>query len=195
MNRCSHCQAVGAASDQFCGNCGALLAPTVPPYPNYPPSWGPRKDYTGLVVVVVIIVVLVVVVLPAVLYVLVSSVISYSPPVPRVLGVTVSPSSDGSTWILTFTNVPAGLTQNSTTLTMISPGGGTLLSATTLFRLEGTGVSGVRYIPYLTGPSSTLCAPGDRILAAMGSGTGQYPPGSQAELVSGTNLLYVGTLQ
>ncbi len=193
MNRCPSCGAVGADSDQFCGNCGARLAPIRPPYPYYPPSWAPPQNHTGVIVAVVVVVLLVLVVLPAILYVLTSGLTTHLPQ-PRSLGVTVARSSDGSNWILTFTSVPTGLLQNDTLLSLTSSSGSALLNPTTLYAFE-RGLDGVRYVPYMTGPSLTTCAPGDQILLAFGSGANQYPPGTQVYITANGDVLYVGTLQ
>ncbi len=196
-NPCPSCGTPAAPSDRFCANCGARLAPATAPYP-YPayPAWGPApRDRTALIVVLVVIAVAAVVVAPAVLYVLVSGFIPHVSPQPRALGVVISLSSDGSNWILTFTSVPTGVTQNGTMLYLTSASGPTLLPGTTLYQLEGSGQLGVRYVPSVTGPTFTTCAAGDRILAATGNGTSQYPAGTQAVIVNGGSVLFSGTLQ
>ncbi len=197
-NLCPSCGTPAAPSDRFCANCGAPLAPATSPYP-YPtyPAWGPApRNHTALIVILGVIAVVAVVMAPAVLYLLVSG---FIPPVttqpPRMLGVVTSSSSDGSNWILTFTSVPTGITQNDTILYFISASGSTLLPGTTLYELEGSGRLGVRYIPSVTGPTYTTCAAGDRILAATGSGTSQYPAGTQATIVNRGIVLFSGTLQ
>ncbi len=198
VNPCPSCGTLAAASDRYCGNCGVPLAPaTAPsPYPSYPP-WGPApRDHTTLIVVLVVIAVVAVVIAPALLYVLVSGFIQpVSPGPPRALGVVTSTSSDGSHWILTFTSVPTGLTQNDTRFYLNSANGSTLLPGTTLYQLEGSGRLGVQYAPSVRGSTYTTCVAGDRILAARGNGAGRYPAGTQAMIVNGGNVLFSGTLQ
>ncbi len=195
MNRCNSCGVVGADSDQFCGNCGSRLAPTAPPYPYYGPVRAPQTDRTAVIIVVVVVVILVLTTAgAAILYVMVSGLIPPHTTLPRMLGVSVSRSADGSNWILTFTAVPTGLLQNDTLLSLTSSSGGALLDPTTLYALE-RGLAGVRYVPYLTGPSFTACAPGDQILVAFGSGPSQYPPGTQVQITANATVLYIGTLQ
>ncbi len=110
---------------------------------------------------------------------------------PPSLGVSVSLSADGTNWTLTFTSVPTGLSQNQTTLTLISSAGATMLGATTLYQLEGAGVSGVEYVPLMTGPTYTSCSAGDRILIL----TSTYVTGSQYVITYSGSILASGMLQ
>lgn len=196
-NPCPSCGTPGAPSDRFCGNCGARLAPAASPFPHASyPTWAPppRND-AALVVVLVAIAVVALVIAPAAVYLLVSGFPHTRLPAPRTLGVVTSLSSDGSNWILTFTSVPTSLTQNATLLSLESASGSSLLPATTLYQLEGSGRQGVRYVPAVIGPTYTVCGPGDRILMATGNGTSQYPAGTQAAIVNDGNVLFAGILQ
>ncbi len=112
------------------------------------------------------------------------------PPAPVTLGVTLARSSDGTNWILTFTAVPSGLSQNSTSLTIQSAAGSALLNATTLYHLEGGGVAGVEYRPVQTGPAYTDCAVADTILISVAG----YPAGSQVMITSPSSVLYTHSL-
>ncbi len=194
---CPSCGWPIGPTDRFCGNCGVACLWTPGYVPYLPTVTPPRGDHTALIVVAVVLVVVFVLVLPAVLYVLVSGLIY--PPVtitpPSALGVAVSRSTDGSTWILTFTSVATGLSQNGTSFTLISASGATMLPSRTLFLLEGSGFAGVRYVPLVTGPALTTCQAGDRILVAIGAGTDQYPAGTQAEITTASSVLYTGTLE
>ncbi len=196
MNRCNSCGMVGMDSDQFCGNCGSRLAPTAPPYPYYVPVRAPQTDRTAVIIVVVIVVILVLTTAgAAILYVMVSGLIPPHTMLPRTLGVTVTRSSDGLNWILTFTSVPTGLMQNATMFSMFAYNGSWVFTPTSLYLLEGGGQAGVRYVPNVTGPANTACEPGDRILVAYGSGTDQYPAGTVAHIINAESILYSGTLQ
>ncbi len=111
---------------------------------------------------------------------------SVSPP--PAIGVSVSKSTDGMNWTLTFVVVPSGLSQNATTLTLISVGNQVQLNAT-LYHLEGAGVSGVVYRPLQTGPSLTNCGAGDVIYI-----TARYPAGTQYSVAHGGSVLASGIL-
>src|SRR5207244_11659708 len=51
---------------------------------------------------------------------------------PRVIGVSLAVSSDGTNWLLTFTSVPTALSPYNTMLTILSSAGATYLPATPL---------------------------------------------------------------
>jgi flagellin-like protein len=150
-----------------------------------------RKDEKAVSpVIATILMVAITVVLAAVLYVMVSGLISGPGSTPKAIGAGVTRSSDGTNWIITFTSVPTGLSQNSTTLTLISGSGATLMSSKSMFTLE-TLTNGVKYIPIAQG--ATACAAGDRILAALGTGANQYPSGTQYQISNGASILASGT--
>lgn len=192
MIRCYACGQSGADSDRFCGACGARLAPTAPSYAPPPTVAATATDRTAVILVVVL-VGLVSVVAVAILYVMASGLTTH-PPVPS-FGVTVSRSLDGLEWVLTFTSVPQGFTQNGTSVSLLTASGTWLLTPTTLYQLEGNGQAGVRYVPKATGVSYTACAPGDRIFMASGTGTNQYPAGTMVHIIGAGTILYSGTLQ
>lgn len=110
---------------------------------------------------------------------------------PRALGVSIGLSPDGTNWTLSFVAVPTGLSQNATTLSLYSSGGSVLLGATTLYQLEGAGMSGVVYRPLQTGPSNTSCSAGDRVLILVS----RYPSGTQYSIANGGSVLASGLLQ
>lgn len=200
MSNCPSCGTPVAPPGRFCIRCGAPLAPpaTYYPYPPYyPPVAPPHKDNTALIVVLVVLLVVMSVGMPALLYVMVSGLIP--PPIqtnpPVAIGVVVTKSADGTNWILTFTSVPTGLSQNSTTLTLFSGSGATLLPSTTMYQLEGNGLNGVRYIPAITGATFTTCAAADQILVATGSGTNQYPAGTGFQISNAGRISAAGTVQ
>ncbi len=191
------CVACGKAlkpDHAFCSNCGTPVAAGPPPY-LYVPTPPPRKDYTGLIVIGVVLLVVFMVVLPAVLYLLVSSLLV--PPVPpgppASIGVAVSLSMDGTSWILTFTYVPSSLSPSTTWLALYSASNSTWQFASDLSSLEGVGLSGVVYVPATSG--NPYCAAGDRILIAAGTGTNEYPSGTQFHLTNNGGVLAAGILQ
>src|SRR5213596_3440371 len=90
-----------------------------------------RKDEAAVSpVIATILMVAITVVLAAVLYVMVSGLLTPTGGGPRAIGVLPGRSQDGTNWTLTFTSVPSGLTTTSTKLTVITGGGATALTAT-----------------------------------------------------------------
>jgi hypothetical protein len=170
-------------------------APPKPSWPHYSRRLPPRRPNFALIFVVVVVVV---VGLSVMVYILASLTMQFNPPVdgnPGAIGLVVSRTADGLYWNLTFTSVPLVATQNGTTLTLTSGSGATLLPATTMFHLEGSGVNGVKYIPFITGSNVTSCADRDRVLIANGTGTNNYPAGTQYLFTIGSTWLASGTLR
>src|SRR5438445_8758997 len=76
-----------------------------------------RKDEAAVSpVIATILMVAITVVLAAVLYVMVSGLITGPGGTPQAMGVGVQPSSDGSNWIVTVLSTPTGKLYTSTTL-------------------------------------------------------------------------------
>src|SRR6266702_7408253 len=76
-----------------------------------------RKDEAAVSpVIATILMVAITVVLAAVLYVMVSGLITGPGGTPQAMGVGVQPSSDGSNWIVTVLSTPTGKLYSSTTL-------------------------------------------------------------------------------
>ncbi len=188
---CPACGAPAGPTDVFCQKCGTRVgyAPSYPAY--YPPVMPPpHRENNTLIIVLVVLLVAISVGFPAIMYVLVSGLIS-QPTVtpPKAIGVAITTSSNGSSWIMTFTSVPTGMSQVATMLTLISSSGATMLSSTSLSAFEGAGMAGVTYMP-ATGSMSGYCGAGDRILASVS----MYPSGTQYEITNGGSILASGTL-
>ncbi len=149
-----------------------------------------RKDENAVSpVIATILMVAITVVLAAVLYVMVSGLISGPGNAPKAIGVSVTKSSNGANWILTFTSVPTGLSNTTTTLTISTTSGTVAVPATNLGSIyTSTYKTSIVYSPASTG-SSTLGA-GDRILLAVAS----YPAGDTYQLASSGSILASGTL-
>src|SRR5512136_2067379 len=82
-----------------------------------------RKDDQAVSpVIATILMVAITVVLAAVLYVMVSGLITSPGSTPKAMGVSISQASNGN-WTALFSNVPTGLTPANTFLTMITAGG------------------------------------------------------------------------
>ena len=90
-------------------------------------------------VIATILMVAITVVLAAVLYVMVSGLITGPGSTPRVVGLVVTPSPDGRNWTAQITSAPVGLTTSGTYLTIFNSGGGFALTATALGSLTYSG--------------------------------------------------------
>lgn len=135
-----------------------------------------------------ILLVAITVVLAAVLYVMVSGLFNPHNTTAKFLGAAVSKSGDGLDWVLTFTSVPLGVTQNETAFLLLAANGTTAFQATTLFQLEKP-VGGVEYIPVSYGPQGLSV--GDRVLISVAG----HPSGTLFEFVASGTVISTGTLQ
>ncbi len=145
-----------------------------------------RKDEQAVSpVIATILMVAITVVLAAVLYVMVSGLISGPGNAPKAIGVSVTSSPNGLNWVLTFTSVPSGLGLNTTTLTLTTSGGaGTNVTSAGLGTMI-TPAHGVQYYP----TSASAVSAGDRLTivkTAFGTGTGYSISASGSILASGT---------
>ncbi len=148
-----------------------------------------RKDEGAVSpVIATILMVAITVVLAAVLYVMVSGLLTPTGTGPKAIGVLPSKSSDGTNWTLTFTSVPSGLTTSGTRLAISTPGGSTAL-ASTAFSSVSYATNKVAYIQQVSGSAVGV---GDKLLIS----TTQYGPSGYTYTISdGTNILASGTLQ
>ncbi len=189
---CPACGTPAGPTDVFCQKCGTRVgyAPSYPGY--YPPIMPPlHTESNTMILVLVVLLIAMTVGAPLIMYVMVSGLIS-QPTItpPTAIGVAVTKSPDGSSWIMTFTSVPTGMSQVATMLTLISSSGATMLSSTSLSAFEGAGMAGVTYVPATTGSMSGYCNAGDRILASVS----MYPSGTQYQIASGGSIVASGTL-
>src|SRR5437870_10802296 len=83
-----------------------------------------RKDEAAVSpVIATILMVAITVVLAAVLYVMVSGLLTPTGQGPRVMGVNIGRSGDGTNWTLLITTTPTGLTTSAVKLTITTGGG------------------------------------------------------------------------
>src|SRR5947199_5368219 len=83
-----------------------------------------RKDEAAVSpVIATILMVAITVVLAAVLYVMVSGLLTPTGQGPRVMGVNIGRSGDGTNWTLLITTTPTGLTTSAVKLTVTTGGG------------------------------------------------------------------------
>ena len=145
-----------------------------------------RKDRKAVSpVIATILMVAITVVLAAVLYVMVSGLTIGPGTGSDTIGVSVSQSSDGLSWVLIFVDVPAGKANSTVSLTIADASGATLFAATALNALGGVSET---YSPISAG--STISG-GDRILLTVSV----YGAGSTYQLVHTNGVLAAGTLQ
>jgi len=148
-----------------------------------------RKDETAVSpVIATILMVAITVVLAAVLYVMVSGLITGPGGTPQSMGVSVTPSADGTNWVMLVSSTPTGKLYTSTTLAVFKADGSSNLTATALGSLSaatnGCSVSKVS-------SSATSVQVGDRILCK----TSWYVSGTTYQISDGTTLLATGRLQ
>ena len=146
-----------------------------------------RKDEGAVSpVIATILMVAITVVLAAVLYVMVSGLLTPTGTGPKVMGVTLSRSTDGSNWTLLITSTPSGLTTLGTKLTIISGGGTNVLNGKAFNALV---YSSDRAAFVGTGGSTVVV--GDRLLIS----TVTYPTGNSYQISDASNILANGILQ
>ena len=147
-----------------------------------------KNDEAVSPVIATILMVAITVVLAAVLYVMVSGLIS-TPSTSQQIGVNVSRSSDGTNWIVSFTSVPTGLTNTTVSISLSTSSGAVALAATPLGSASTLQPKGVIFTP-IQSATTTLSA-GDRILISITT----YSSGTTFQLTGSSGILASGTLQ
>ncbi len=143
-----------------------------------------RNDREGVSpVIATILLVAITVVLAAVLYVMVSGLLTPVGNGPQIMGVALSKTGDGKNWSLEIASTPLGLTPGSVHLELISPGGQTAVYKT--FSALSWPADGAVYFG-----NGAVIAAGDRLLIDAV----RYPIDYQV-LISSTTILYSGTLR
>ena len=142
-------------------------------------------------VIATILMVAITVVLAAVLYVMVSGLIS-APQTSQQLGVSVIRSGDGTNWIISMTTVPSGLGLNTTLLTLTTAAGAsTNVTSAGLGTFIASAVHGVRYYTVATVNPATAVTVGDHLTILIG----YFPVGTGYLFTSSGGTLAKGTLQ
>ncbi len=147
-------------------------------------------------VIATILMVAITVVLAAVLYVMVSGLITTPTTPSSGWGINLGKSGDGSNWTLSFTTVPSGALQANTFVTVTTGSGAAISTATNVAMLNiraggsGTGY-GMYYTPLttITGPSAPITA-GDTLRLSVAV----FPSGYTVQITSGTSVVYTHTL-
>jgi len=134
-------------------------------------------------VIATILLVAITVVLAAVLYVMVSGLLTPVGNGPQIMGVVLSKTGDGRNWSLEIASTPLGLSPTTVHLQLISPGGQTAVYKT--FSTLNWPADGAAYFG-----NGTAIVAGDRLLVDAV----RYPTDYQV-LISSTTILYSGTLR
>ncbi len=143
-----------------------------------------RCDRDGVSpVIATILLVAITVVLAAVLYVMISGLVTPIGNGPQIMGVAVSKTADGKNWTLEIVTTPSGLTPATVHLKLIAPGGQTAVYNT--FSALNWVADGAAYLG-----NGTSVVAGDRLhVDAV-----RYPTNYQV-LISSNTVLYSGTLR
>lgn len=152
------------------------------PYPPPPPK---KRDHTALIIVIVVLVLIIPTVLGAILYVMVSGLISGPGSTPKIIAITISRSTDQTNWTLLITSASGGFTTAGTFLTVRSSGGMIVLSAKAFNALTG---GSDRAIYQSDGDS--LVETGESILLSVTT----YPQNYRVEITDATQVLFAGIL-
>ena len=193
MVACPRCGAPNSPGNLFCSNCGIVLTGSVQPAAipaPYPPMWppAPAPRATGnLTAIVVVLVIVILVALAGVAAVLVGRQISITPPSPRVMGVVVARSADGTNWTLTITSVPTGLFPSTAKLAILTSGGAIALAPTPFASLNYPS----QRAAYVQSQPGGPVAVGDRLLLS----TTTYSAGSTYQISDSTSILAAGMLR
>jgi flagellin-like protein len=139
-------------------------------------------------VIATILMVAITVVLAAVLYVMVSGLITGPGTTPQVMGVQVQQSGDGTNWVVSVISTPTGKAYTTTSWAILRGDGSTNLTATTWSALSYT-THGCRLEKI--NAAATAVQVGDNILCKVS----WYTTGSTYRVLDGTNILATGRLQ
>jgi len=148
-----------------------------------------RKDEAAVSpVIATILMVAITVVLAAVLYVMVSGLLTPTGQGPRVMGVNIGTSGDGTNWTLLITSTPSGLTTAAVKLQITTQGGLTALQPIALASLTSSAWNTNKAQFVGTGGSTIVV--GDRLLIS----TTTYPPGYGVQIADSQGILYAHAL-
>ncbi len=165
-----------------------------PPYP-YPPYYvpPPRSDSSKIVMIIVVVVVVVVIisaVVAAVLYVMVSGLMTGPGTGPHVMGLSVSQTADGSNWSAVVTTTTANELP-ATTYVLIRNNQGVIVLQRTSFSSLTQQTWSTHHVLYLdANPSSPSIAASDSLIISRTT----YPSGSLLEVSDDLGTLTSRTL-
>src|SRR5438309_10138721 len=144
-----------------------------------------RKDEAAVSpVIATILMVAITVVLAAVLYVMVSGLLTPTGQGPRVMGVNIGRSGDGTNWTLLITSTPTGLTTSAVKLTITTSANLTALGPTAFSALT-SGSWSTNHAQFV-GTGGTTIVVGDRLLIS----TTAYPSSYSVQIADLQGVLY-----
>src|SRR5437867_229005 len=145
-----------------------------------------RKDEAAVSpVIATILMVAITVVLAAVLYVMVSGLLTPTGQGPRVMGVNIGRSGDGTNWTLLITTTPTGLTTSAVKLTITTGGGANTVVNNIAFSSLTSANWNANKAQFIGSGGSTVIV-GDRVVVS----TTSYPPGYQVLIADSQGILY-----
>ena len=152
-----------------------------------------RKDEQAVSpVIATILMVAITVVLAAVLYVMVSGLISGPGGTPTAWGVNIGKSQSQTNWTLTFTSIPQSAATSAVFITITDSNGAPVTGATNVAfsTIAGGGTAGYHAMYFSPTTPSTVSA-GDVLRLS----TVSYPNGYQVKIVSGNSVVFTHALQ
>ena len=155
-----------------------------------------RKDEDAVSpVIATILMVAITVVLAAVLYVMVSGLITTPTSPSTGWGINLGKSTDGTNWTLSMTTVPSGSGPSTVYVTVTTGSGATITSAvqvslTTIATGGQTNGNQLGYGMYWTPLKSGSVSAGDTVRLS----TAVYPSGYTVQVMSGSSVVYTHTL-
>ncbi len=159
-----------------------------------------RKDEDAVSpVIATILMVAITVVLAAVLYVMVSGLITTPTTPSSGWGINLGKSGDASNWTLSFTTIPASTLLTNVFITVTNPAGAALVSNIPLSQIASSTTSspngGYQYV-YLTplsttAPPNTPLSAGDVVRLAVN----HYQTGCTVSITAGSSVVYTHALQ
>src|SRR2546427_2039667 len=145
-----------------------------------------RKDEAAVSpVIATILMVAITVVLTAVLYVMVCGLLTPAGQGPRVMGVNIGRSGDGTNWTLLITTTPTGLTTSAVKLTVTTGGGANTVVNNIAFASLTAGNWNTNKAQFIGSGGTTLIV-GDRLVIS----TTTYPAGDQVPIADSQGILY-----
>ena len=144
-------------------------------------------------VIATILMVAITVVLAAVLYVMVSGLITNPNQNVTAWGVSLGTSGDGTNWTLQFTSIPQTTTQGNVKVTIVSGSGAPTAVANTLLSTIAAGtVPGTYYSPAAGAGATNAVTVGDTL--RLSNSASFFPAGYAITITVGSSVVYQHTL-
>ncbi len=137
-------------------------------------------------VIATILMVAITVVLAAVLYVMVSGLISTPTQPGTGWGFNLGTSGNGANWVVSFTTVPASATQAGVSVIVKNAAGATVVNGLTLAYIQAQTSNTTQGLTFKPLKNDGTVVAGDSLLLSVST----YPTGSQITLVAGGTQIY-----